>query len=364
MEDLRSVPPEEFLNKLVEAGMFEGQEEVLEQLRRLVEMGVHPIDVLSRKVPEEEPLERMLESFDIEGIAQYIAERQCCRIVVMCGAGISTSAGIPDFRTPGSGLYDNLQRYDLPQPEAIFDLEFFKKQPAPFYELCREMWPGNYAPTPAHYFIRLLHDKNILQRCYTQNIDSLECQAGLPKEKLVAAHGNFDAAHVVDKHPEEDVDIAELKAAIMLGQAGWQELRERKGDLVKPKIVFFGEALPDRFVSLHVGDLEACDLLIVLGTSLVVQPFAGLVSKAAPTAPRLLINREAAGMCDSLPRGFRFNLTEEGKNWRDAWYNGDCDSGCRALAAALGWEADLDALIESKGTATAETAPWAPQLGA
>ena len=49
-----------------------------------------------------------------------------------------------------------------------------------------------------HYFIRLLHDKGMLLRCFTQNIDSLEAAAGLPREKIVAAHGNFDGAHCID----------------------------------------------------------------------------------------------------------------------------------------------------------------------
>ena len=54
------------------------------------------------------------------------ALRRSKRIVVLVGAGISVSAGIPDFRTPGTGLYDNLQKYDLPSPEAIFDIDFFR----------------------------------------------------------------------------------------------------------------------------------------------------------------------------------------------------------------------------------------------
>jgi len=278
----------------------------------------------------------------------------------MCGAGISTSAGIPDFRTPGTGLYDNLQRFNLPQAESIFELNYFRRHPHAFYVLCKEMWPGNYEPTPAHYFIRLLNEKGILLRCYSQNIDSLERQAGLPAEKLVAAHGNFDSAHVIDTEPDVMVDIDVLKAAVDKGEEGWQALREEKGNLVKPKIVFFGEELPERFMELHKDDLSSCDLLLVLGTSLVVEPFAGLVGRASPTAPRLLVNREAAGTCDSLSRGFRFHLQEEGKNWRDAWYQGDCDTGCRALAAVLGWEADLAALVESRGAAEVARAPWIP----
>lgn len=348
--------PKEFLEKLVATGMFEDQEEALEQLRQLAEMGVHPMQVMAPRPSEEEPREDMLESFDIEGIARYIAEKECRKIVVMCGAGISTSAGIPDFRSPGTGLYDNLQRFNLPKPEAIFEMDFFRKNPGAFYELAKDMWPGNYEPTPAHYLIKMLDAKGILLRCYSQNIDSLEKQAGLDAEKLVAAHGNFDGAHVIDTEPVKDVDIGELKAALDRGEEGWKGLKEKHGNLVKPKIVFFGESLPPRFLQMHQTDLRQCDLLIVLGTSLCVHPFAGLVSLCSRSAPRLLINREAAGTYDKLRDGFRFSAA---KNWRDVWHTGDCDSGCRALAEALGWGADLEALVDSKGSATIVKAPWA-----
>lgn len=78
------------------------------------------------------------------------------------------------FRTPGTGLYDNLQRYNIPYPEAIFELGYFYKNPKPFFDLAKELYPGKYFPNIIHYFIRYLFDQNLLHRVYTQNIDGLE----------------------------------------------------------------------------------------------------------------------------------------------------------------------------------------------
>ena len=110
------------------------------------------------------------------------------------------------------------------------------------------MWPGNFTPTPTHFFIRLLHEKGLLQRCFSQNIDSLESAAGLPKSKIVAAHGNFDTARCVATG--KPVPVEECKAAIDAGEEGelgWRALAARHGGLVKPDIVFFGEDLPKRY---------------------------------------------------------------------------------------------------------------------
>ena len=128
-------------------------------------------------------------------------------------------------RTPGTGLYDNLQKYDLPNPQAIFDIDYFQEQPEAFYRLCKELWPGTYNPTPAHCFIRLLHEKGLLLRCFTQNIDSLETTSGLDREMCVAAHGNFDSATCIAT--DEKVPIEEVREAIMEGEIGWKALSER-----------------------------------------------------------------------------------------------------------------------------------------
>jgi hypothetical protein len=99
--------------------------------------------------------------------------RTHCLPVSFC----SVSAGIPDFRTPGTGLYDNLQKYDLPYPEAVFDVDFYRDNPDPFCSLAAEIWPGvnpKHTPTLTHSFVGLLGDRGLLLRDYSQNIDGLE----------------------------------------------------------------------------------------------------------------------------------------------------------------------------------------------
>jgi NAD-dependent histone deacetylase SIR2 len=107
------------------------------------------------------------------------------------GAGISTSAGIPDFRSPKTGLYANLARFNLPHAEAVFEISYFRENPHPFYALAQELYPGSYRPTITHSFISLLHKKGLLLKLFTQNIDCLEREAGVPDDKIIEAHGSF-----------------------------------------------------------------------------------------------------------------------------------------------------------------------------
>ena len=77
-------------------------------------------------------------------------------------------------RTPGTGLYDNLQQYNLTSATDIFDITFFPHNPKPFFTLAKELYPGKYQPNIVHWFIHLLEQKGVLLRNYTQNIDGLE----------------------------------------------------------------------------------------------------------------------------------------------------------------------------------------------
>ena len=80
---------------------------------------------------------------------------------------------------------------NLPHPEAVFELSFFRENPLPFYTLAQELYPGKYRPTITHSFINLLHQKGLLLKLFTQNIDCLEREAGVPGDKIIEAHGSF-----------------------------------------------------------------------------------------------------------------------------------------------------------------------------
>ena len=111
--------------------------------------------------------------YTLETIASNLASSKYRNVVVVSGAGMSVSAGIPDFRSPGTGLYDKLHEYNLPYPEAIFDLDFFRSNPKPFATLASSIWPGQEdgpRPTLAHSFLRVLENKGCLRRVYTQSM--------------------------------------------------------------------------------------------------------------------------------------------------------------------------------------------------
>ena len=242
------------------------------------------------------------------------------------GAGISTSAGIPDFRSPDTGIYANLSRLDLPHPEAVFDIHFFRENPKPFYTLAHELFPGKFKPTIAHSFIRLLEKKDILLKAFTQNIDCLEREAGVPADKLVEAHGSFATHRCIECKTSFPDDV--MRKAVLDHEV--PRCREPVcGGLVKPDITFFGEALPDDFF-LNRTLPAAADLCIVMGTSLAVQPFASLPGFCQDGVPRLLINNERVGGL--------------GSRADDVLLLGDCDSGVRTLASALGWLDELEKL--------------------
>ncbi|PSS03186.1 NAD-dependent deacetylase sirtuin-2 [Coniella lustricola] len=260
----------------------------------------------------------------LSGVAKYIQSECKSGIVVMTGAGLSTAAGIPDFRSPNTGLYANLARLKLPYAEAVFDISYFEKNPDPFYVLAKELYPGNYSPTVSHVFISLLAKKNLLKMLFTQNIDCLERQAGVPGDLIIEAHGSFATQRCIDCSKEFPDD--HMKEHVLQGIVPRCKDKKCNG-YVKPDIVFFGESLPKAFNDNRHLPAKA-DLVLVMGTSLTVHPFAGLPEVAHREKPRVLFNMERVGTLGTRPD--------------DVVVLGDCDSSVRKLASELGWRDELE----------------------
>lgn len=192
--------------------------------------------------------------------------------------------------------------------------------------LARELYPGKFLPTVSHAFIALLAQKGLLHVLFTQNIDCLERSAGVPGDKIVEAHGSFATQRCVDCKEEFDADL--MREHVERGEVPRCEADGCDG-LVKPDIVFFGEALPSAFRD-RAPETSAADLVLILGTSLTVFPFAGLPELAGEGRPRVLFNRERVGGI-----GVRAD---------DVVALGPCDARVRELADHLGWRDELERL--------------------
>ncbi|KAI6127157.1 DHS-like NAD/FAD-binding domain-containing protein [Pisolithus sp. B1] len=259
----------------------------------------------------------------LKALADYMKSDQCRNVflMVMSHCRISTAAGIPDLRSPKTGLYANLARLNLPDPEAVFQIPFFRNNPVPFYTLAKKIYPERYRPALTHSFIKLLHSRGLLHTCFTQNIDTFERKAGVPEDKIVEAHGSFATQRCIDcKTPYGD---DKMKKAIREEEI---PRCEGCGGLAKPDIVFFGESVPDKFRASEPS-LQEADLLIVIGTSLTVHPFASLVYSVPEDCPRVPINLVEVGDFDKAD---------------DLVFTGKCDEIVRALCRELGWEEELD----------------------
>jgi NAD-dependent histone deacetylase SIR2 len=139
-------------------------------------------------------------------------------VLVITGAGISTSLGIPDFRSKSTGFYTKLQAMGYEEPEEVFDLSTFDDNPSTFYSLAGDILPDLHKWTPTHQFIRMIQDKGKLLRNYTQNIDNIESHAGILPEKLIQCHGSWATAtcrKCAHKIPGEEIfeDIRAKKVA-------------------------------------------------------------------------------------------------------------------------------------------------------
>ncbi|PWJ96160.1 NAD-dependent deacetylase [Oceanotoga teriensis] len=189
-------------------------------------------------------------------------------ITVLSGAGMSTNAGIADFRGP-NGIYT---RADIDYPERIFDFEYFKKDPHLFYKFHREFLKTieNAVPTFTHEFLLKLEKEGKIKSIITQNIDSLHQKAG--SEKVLEIHGGVINNYCIECHKFFSYEV--LKEKLKSEDIPKCDC----GGVIKPDIVFFGEMV--KSLDQCQKQVQDSDLLIILGSSLTVTPAAFLPSYA------------------------------------------------------------------------------------
>ncbi|KAL1654569.1 NAD-dependent histone deacetylase sir2 [Didymella pomorum] len=303
----------------------------------------------------------------IDDAARLLRERK--NVMVITGAGISTSLGIPDFRSKNTGFYSRLRSMGYDEPEQVFDIHNFDEDPRIFYQLAGDIVPDLKKWTPTHEFIKLLQDKDKLLTNYTQNIDNVEANAGIRKEKLIQCHGSWATATCRKckyNVPGEDIfdsvramkpaeckrcveEIASQKPGMKRKRTsnGHPARKKRSSDedsesdgafdipqpgIMKPDITFFGEALPnDFFDRLKDVDKDKVDLVIVMGTSMKVAPVSEIPNFLPRDVPQIFISRDPI---------HHINF--------DIQLLGDCDVIVAELARRAGWELNHDMLPEDQ----------------
>ena len=185
------------------------------------------------------------------------------RIVFFGGAGVSTESGIPDFRS-ADGLYN--QKYKFP-PEEIISHGFFMNDPEEFFRFYRDrMIFTDAKPNPAHIKLAELEQAGKLSAVITQNIDGLHTAAG--SRNVIELHGSVHRNHCMKCGKAYGLDYVMKSGGVP---------RCECGGIVKPDVVLYGECLNDSDIDRSISEISAADVLIIGGTSLAVQPAAGLI---------------------------------------------------------------------------------------
>lgn len=231
----------------------------------------------------------MAETSAIDHLTQLLTT--CRRAVVFTGAGISTESGIPDFRSPG-GLWS---RYK----PVMFD-DFLRSASAR-----RDAWRLKFTfdealraalPNRGHRAVAELVRREVVTNVITQNVDGLHQAAGVPDAQVIELHGNSTYAHCLacgERH-----DLAPIRAAFLRDET--LPICEQCGGLVKTATISFGQPMPEDAMARAAQATLACDLFLVLGSSLVVHPAADFPARAKREGARLAIVNAEPTPLDSM----------------------------------------------------------------
>ena len=231
------------------------------------------------------------------------------RIVALTGAGISTASGIPDFRSPG-GLWEDVD------PMEVATLTVFRQDPGKFWSFYRSRLDivDEFDPNPGHYLLADLHTKGLLTAVSTQNIDGLHQKSGLPDERVFEVHGsvrNLVCLSCGTRYPREQVE------ELWVEEDGVP--RCSCGEVLKPDVVLFEEMLPEEAFAASVAAISEADLLLIIGSSMVVHPAASLPGHLPDSGRIAILNDEPT------PWGSEAEL----------WLSGDIARNSQAIRQAL-----------------------------
>jgi NAD-dependent deacetylase len=216
--------------------------------------------------------------------------REASRIVVFTGAGISTESGIPDFRSPG-GVWSKMK--------PIMFQEFVGSE-AKRREAWNRVFSGaagwvGKTPNAGHYAVARLVASGKAAAVITQNVDNLHQASGVPESKVVELHGNASYATCLECGLRHELE--ELRPVFV--DHGEIPVCRACGELVKTATISFGQQMPEGPMDRAEAETAACDLFLVLGSSLVVTPAALFPVKARRAGARLIIlNRDETPLDD------------------------------------------------------------------
>jgi NAD-dependent deacetylase len=201
------------------------------------------------------------------------------RAVVLTGAGISVPSGIPDFRSPGSGLWENVD------PMEVAHIDAFHRDPDRFWRFYAERFAAlrHKRPNPAHEAVAELERRGLVRAVITQNIDRLHRLAG--SRRVVEVHGSIDWSVCLQCRGRVELERV------------MEQLREHDGAPecvaclapLKPAVVLFGELLPEEALAEAHALAAAADLMLCIGSSLEVYPVAGLPAVTRSAGGRLAL---------------------------------------------------------------------------
>ena len=220
-------------------------------------------------------------SADVLRLAELIRGSRCT--VVLTGAGISVPSGIPDFRTPETGLWANVD------PMEVAHIDVFERDPARFWSYYRPRFQslGDKRPNPAHEALAELESRGLIEGVITQNIDRLHRAAG--SRNVVEVHGSIETSSCI--RCAAGFEIEEVEG---LFDAAGVALCSTCGGAVKPDVVLFGELLPESALARARDLAERAELMICVGSSLAVHPVASLPQLTLERGGRLAIVTKGA----------------------------------------------------------------------